>query len=53
MLLDARASAAGMAKLLALLREQSWQARQWKDFFSSPGILNDEELKRLSWTSSH
>lgn len=53
MLLEAQKSAAGMDKLLALLRDESWEARQWKDFFPSPGILNEEELERLSWTSSH
>jgi hypothetical protein len=36
MLLEAQASAAGMDKLLALLPDDSWEARQWKDFFHRP-----------------
>ena len=53
MLLEAKASAAGMATLLALLRDQSWEVVFFKEFAPTPGILNKEELDRLSWTSAH
>ena len=43
----------GMAKLLTLLRDEEWEAMMWKGFSPFPGILNKEELSRLSWTSSH
>lgn len=52
-LLEAQASAAGMSRLLELLRDQSWEALQAKGFSPFPGILDKEELKRLSWKSRH
>ena len=52
-LLEAQASPAGMSKLLELLRDQSAEAVFFKEFSPMPGILNKEELKRLSWTSAH
>ena len=52
-ILDAQSSPAGMARLLALLRDQSWEALLWKGFSPFPGILSAEELDRLSWTSRH
>lgn len=53
MLLEAKASATGMSRLLELLRDQSWEAVLAKGYSPFPGILNSEELKRLSWTSRH
>ncbi len=53
LLLAAKASAAGMNALLALLRDQSWEAVFFKEFTPTPGILNKEELDRLSWISAH
>lgn len=53
LLLEAKASDAGMKALLALLRDQSWEAVFFKEFAPTPGILNREELDRLSWTSAH
>jgi hypothetical protein len=53
MILDARASEQGMAHLLHLLRDQDWESVLWKDFSPFPGILNQAELKKLSWTSAH
>jgi hypothetical protein len=52
-ILDAKSSPAGMARLLALLRDQSWEALLWKGFSPFPGILSKAELDRLSWTSRH
>ena len=53
MILDARASCEGMAKLLFILRDQEWESVMWKDFSPFPGILTRSELDRLSWTSAH
>ena len=53
LLLAAKASAAGMVRLLELLRDQSSEAVFFKEFAPTPGILNKEELNRLSWTSAH
>ncbi len=50
---EAQASAAGMSRLLELLRDQSAEAVFFKEFSPMPGILNKEELKSLSWTSAH
>jgi len=52
-ILDAQASNSGMRHLLDLLRDQSWEAVFLKEFAPFPGILNSDELKRLSWTSAH
>jgi len=52
-ILDAKASSTGMTHLLALLRDQSWEAVFFKEFAPTPGILNKAELARLSWTSAH
>ena len=53
LLLEAQASPEGMKRLLALLRDQSWEAVFFKEFAPTPGILTKEDLKRLSWTSAH
>ena len=52
-ILEAKSSAAGMAKLLALLRDQSWEALLFKGYSPFPGILSEAELETLSWTSRH
>lgn len=44
---------AAFEKLLALLVDESPDAMQWKGFSPFTGILNREELDRLSWSSSH
>ena len=53
MILDAKASPEGMARLLFILRDQDWESVMWKDFSPFPGILTKSELDRLSWSSSH
>lgn len=53
MILDAKASREGMARLLFILRDQEWESVMWKDFSPFPGILTRRELDLLSWTSSH
>ena len=53
MLTEAKTSRAGMQKVLDILRDEEWEAMMWKSFSPFPGILNKEELARLSWTSSH
>lgn len=53
LILDARESATGMRHLLALLRDQSWEAVFLKEFAPFPGVLTSDELNRLSWTSAH
>jgi hypothetical protein len=53
MILDAKASEAGMEKLLFILRDQEWESVMWKGFSPFPGVLTKLELDRLSWTSSH
>ncbi len=52
-ILEAKASPAGMEKLLALLRDQSAEAIFLKEFAPFPGVLNSEERSRLSWSSAH
>ena len=53
MLLEAKAGRAGLQKVLDLLRDEEWEAMMWKSFSPFPGILNKEELSRLSWSSRH
>ena len=53
MLLEAQNTRKGMEGLLSLLRDQSWESLLWKGFSPFPGILNNEELERLSWKSRH
>jgi hypothetical protein len=53
MLLDAKATHEGMVKVLDILRDEEWEAMQWKGFSPFPGILNQQELEQLSWTSRH
>lgn len=52
-ILEAKASPAGMRKLLALLRDQSVDAVFFKEFAPTPGVLTREELARFKWTSAH
>lgn len=52
-ILEAKASATGMQKLLALLRDQSAEAVFLKEFAPFPGVLNLEERRSLSWSSAH
>ncbi|MBK8040066.1 MAG: hypothetical protein IPK22_23485 [Verrucomicrobiaceae bacterium] len=53
MLHDAQTSREGLQKVLDILRDEEWESMMWKGFSPFPGILNKEELARLSWTSSH
>lgn len=53
MLVDARDSTEGLARLVALLREDSADAAEWKAFSPFPGVLTREELDGLRWTSRH
>ena len=53
MIQEAQRSQEGMDKLLFILRDEEWESMMWKGFSPFPGILTKEELKRLSWTSSH
>ena len=53
MILAAQTSSEGMSKLLGLLRDPSPDAIMWKEYSPFPGVLNKEELDRLSWTTSH
>lgn len=50
---QAQASPEGMVHLLALLRDDSEEARDWKGFSPFPGVLTKEELRPLLWTSRH
>jgi hypothetical protein len=50
---EARTSPAGMEKLLGILRDDSEESRFFKGFEPFPGILDDGEIDRLSWTSRH
>lgn len=49
----ARTSRESLAHLLALLRDDSEEARDWKGFEPFPGVLTDEELAPLTWISRH
>jgi hypothetical protein len=53
MIQEACDSADGMRRLLALLRDQSWEALLWKGFSPFPGILTLDDIKRLLWNSRH
>ena len=53
MLTEARDSASGMARLCALLREDSAAAGEWKAFSPFAGVLTRDELAGLRWTSRH
>lgn len=53
MLQAAQTSREGMAKVLFILRDEEWESMMWKGFSPFPGILNKEELARLSWSSRH
>jgi len=39
--------------LLCLLRDDSAEALQWKAFHPFPGVLSEDELEMIAWTSSH
>jgi len=49
----ARDSSGGMARLVALLRNDSAEAGEWKGFSPFAGVLTREELDGLRWTSRH
>ena len=53
MLQAAQTSREGMEKVLFILRDEEWESMIWKGFSPFPGILNKEELARLSWSSRH
>ena len=53
MLAEARDSASGMARLCALLPEDSAAAGEWKAFSPFAGVLTRNELDGLRWTLRH
>jgi hypothetical protein len=53
MILDAKASQEGMARLLFILRDQEWESVMWKGYSPFPGILTKSERESLSWSSRH
>lgn len=53
MIQDAQVSDEGLKKVLFILRDPEWESMMWKGFSPFPGILNKEELARLSWNSRH
>jgi hypothetical protein len=52
-LLAARQSAAGLQSLIALLRDPSAEAEEWRTFSPFAGVLTRDELDGLRWTSRH
>ena len=46
-------SSEGLARLVALLREDSADVGEWKAFSPFAGVLTREELDGLRWTSRH
>lgn len=52
-LVEARDSATGFSRLMALLRTDSAEAEQWRAFSPFAGILTRGELDGLRWTSRH
>ena len=50
---EAQAEPSAMVRLLALLRDDSEESRDWKGFSPFPGVLSKEELEPLVWTSRH
>ncbi|MEO6786950.1 MAG: hypothetical protein ABI318_12530 [Chthoniobacteraceae bacterium] len=53
MLIEARDSAVGLSRLVALLRADSADAEQWRAFSPFAGVLTRGELDGLRWTSRH
>ena len=53
MLVEARDSSEGLDRLVALLREDSTDAAEWKAFSPFAGVLTRGELDGLRWTSRH
>jgi len=53
MLLEAKASRAGLQKEPDILRDEGREARTGKGSSPLPGILPKEELARRSWSSRH
>ena len=53
MLVEARDSATGLTRLVALLRADSAETEQWKAFSPFAGVLTRDELDGLRWTSRH
>ena len=52
-LVEARDSAAGLSRLVTLLRSDSAEAEQWRAFSPFAGVLTRGELDGLRWTSRH
>ena len=52
-LVEARDSATGLGRLVALLRTDSAEAEQWRAFSPFAGVLTRGELAGLRWTSRH
>ena len=52
-LVEARDSATGLTRLVALLRTDSAEAEEWKGFSPFAGVLTRDELDGLRWTSRH
>ena len=50
---EAQTSPDGLRHLLEWLRDDGEDARDWKGYDPFPGILSDEELAPLLWTSRH
>jgi HPt (histidine-containing phosphotransfer) domain-containing protein len=53
MIQNAQSDPQGLRSLLDLLRDDSAGALQWKAFHPFPGLLSEDELEMLSWTSIH
>lgn len=53
MILEAKTSQEGMAKLLFILRDQEWESVMWKGYSPFAGLLSEAERERLSWSSRH
>lgn len=52
-ILEAKASAIGMHRLLVLLRDQSAEAVFLKEFAPFPGVLTRAEHAQFQWISAH
>lgn len=49
----AQQSPASLQRLLDLLRDDTEEARDWKGYDPFAGLLTEEELAPLTWTSRH
>ena len=50
---EAQTDTSALQRLLSLLRDDSEESRDWKGFSPFPGVLSEEELQPLVWTSRH